>query len=139
MLSRMRQRKPARTTVRHNPDAPDVCQAAQIATVIMKRLHVSNWEGVVERASTSDVREKVRLTAEQQELLDEHQNILPYLQTSPTVTVVCCTVCNRFGFQDKRNPGKSCPFTHRCAGELVKAKLTEEREPETTTESPSHV
>lgn len=128
MRSGMGQRKPARTSVRHSADAPEVCQAAQIAMVIMKRLRVSNWEGVVERARVSDVREKVTLTAEQQELIDTHRNVLPYLQTSPTVTVVCCTVCGRFGFYDKRNPGKACLFTHRCPGVLVKAKSVEERE-----------
>ena len=87
----------------------------------MKAAKVNTWSALVELASAKDVREVVVLTAEQQDILDRHQDLLPYLSVKPIVTVIACTVCGRFGFWDTRSSSKTCPFTLRCSGTIVKA------------------
>lgn len=112
--------KPA-DPIRHDDRAPGPAQAAQIALQVMKKLGCQTWKGVVELAGTTDVRTRVFLSPEQQSIIDEYANVLPYLSTSPLVTVVACPVCGRYGLQDKRSPGTKCIFTARCEGKPVKA------------------
>jgi len=123
--------------IRHNLTAPPVVQAAQIALIAMKKAKCANWKGMVELAAQINIREKVILTAEQQELIDRYANILPYLQTSPLVTVVACTGCGRFGFYDGRPAGAKCYFTLRCTGKLMKASAANERITDTDHPAPT--
>ena len=116
--------------VRHRTDIPEAAQAAQIAMIVMRLLHVESWQQLVELSVTEDVRRTVYLTAIQQDLIDRFAHILPMLRMSPMVTVAACPVCGRYGLQDRRPVAKACWFTLRCPGSPVKAPATEARDPD---------
>ena len=115
--------------IRHDDTAPAAAQAAQIALLVMKRVRCQTWKAVIDLAAETDIRTKVFLSTTQQALLDQYADILPYLSTSPLVTVVACPACGRFGLQDRRSPGAKCIFTTRCEGKLVKASSTPKPKP----------
>lgn len=90
----------------------------------MRRLKVGTWGQVVEVAAREDIRQLVRLTPEQQSLLDRYTYILPFLRVKPTITVAACTACGRYGFTGPGSLPTRCYFTHRCDGKLVRARST---------------
>lgn len=121
----MAPRKPAPPkTFQHSVDAPEPCQAAQVAQLVMRRLKVGTWGQVVELATREDIRVLVRLTPEQQALLDRYSFILPFLRVKPTITVAACAACGRYGFTGPGSLPTRCYFTHRCDGKLVRARST---------------
>lgn len=121
--------------LRHDVTAPEPVQAAQIALLVMKKTKCQTWKGVIEKSQEMDIREKVWLQPEQQDLIDRYAALLPFLSTSPLVTVVACPVCGSFGLHDKRPPGTKCIFTIRCEGKPVKASSVEVRRAPAATDS----
>lgn len=127
-------RKPASRAIRHDPSKPDVVQAAQIAMLVMKKLRVNQWRDVVELAATTDVRERVQLTPEQQSLLDANMNVLPHLMVKPITTVFACDTCGLYGLAGKGAVGKKCSLTLHCPGALHKASSAAPRAPKAEAE-----
>lgn len=120
-MARTKKPQPVKT-FRHSADAPEPCQAAQVAILTMKALKVSKWAQVVEIAATGDVRATVTLTPVQQSLLDRYAHLLPYLRVRPLQTVVACTVCGLHGITGGTGTiPRNCYFTLGCEGQLVKA------------------
>jgi len=113
--------------IRHDPDAPPPCQAAQIAFTMMRRAKVSSWRQLLERLEESPTAAGlVWLTDEQQAIIDAYAHLLPYLSKSEaTVTVVACTGCGEYGLHDKRAASSRCYFTRGCDGKLSRAALNE--------------
>ncbi|WP_433673906.1 hypothetical protein [Microbacterium gorillae] len=122
--------------IRHDESVPGPAQAAQIALLVMKKVGCQTWKDVVEKASNTDLRTKVILSPEQQALIDEYADIIPYLSTSPLVTVVACPLCGRYGLQDRRSAGSRCIFTMRCPGKPVKGSSTPKAQTRTKAEPP---
>ncbi|MEK6344321.1 MAG: hypothetical protein V4737_10855, partial [Curtobacterium sp.] len=104
-------RRPRKTAtpaaVLHDPEAPAVVQAAQIAFKVMAAAKADTWEDV---GAADHIRSLVQLTQQQQEILDEHRAVLPYLvRRGLVVTVIGCTTCDRFVFVDsKTSTGTRC-------------------------------
>lgn len=117
------------TPVRHNADAPAAAQAAQVAFAVMALAKKPTWSEVVsDPASTTHI----RLTPVQQQLLEEHRGILPYLSRGGRAgtlrTVIACGTCNGVGFTAGAGAAPArCPFTLGCAGTTHKAKTIQER------------
>lgn len=120
-----------RTTreITHSSDLPAVCQAAQIALLIMKKLKVSTWKDMVDKAAETDLREHVILTRDQQALIDEYAHVVPYLRAKPVTTIIACTGCGLYGIAGPASVGKRCPFRLHCEGQVVKAPATAPRRP----------
>jgi hypothetical protein len=129
MVARVSRKPKPAEPIRHDTFAPAPVQAAQIAILVIKKVKCQTWKAVIELSATTDIREHVVLSAEQQALIDEYRDVLPYLSTSPLVTVIACTACNHYGLQDKRAAGAKCIFTFRCEGKLVKASSAAPRRP----------
>lgn len=114
--------------VRHAPDAPEVVQAAQIALVIIGIAKKQDWAGVL---ADPDSYALVRLTEEQQAILERHAGILPYLSRTKrglpgqSRTLFACPACGRFAFTLGDAPAR-CGSTLGCTGVPVKAKLSQE-------------
>ena len=111
-------------TFRHHTDLPEVAQAANLALLILGAAKCSVWADL---AITEHAREHLRLTRAQQELLDRHANLLPYLCRTPIRTIFVCPTCNRFAFIDKGTAPTRCTLTLSCDGKPVKAPATAAR------------
>ncbi len=125
-----------RKTIRHNTEAPEPIQAAQIALVLMTAAKTNTWAGVV---SDSTLHERVELSDEQQRLLETHRGILPYLsrggREGTLRTLICCPACNRTMFTSTGAAPSKCLMKLGCEGVPVKAKSTQEPSPKGTAEA----
>lgn len=102
-------------------DLPAAVQAAGIALAILKAAKVQDW---VELASLLGGRPLaeigVELDAAQIELIDDNKDVLPFLRTSPNVTVAACRDCGEFVAVAGTPPTK-CRMTDGCTGKMLKA------------------
>lgn len=116
-----------RSEVRHDENAPPVAQAAQIALVIMAITRKPDWNAVV--ADTDCQLDKVELTSEQQRLLEQHREVLPYLTRGGVLrTLFACPSCGRYVFTAGAGTAPArCTMTLGCTGAPVKAKSQQQR------------
>lgn len=112
--------------ITHAPSAPEVVQAAQIALIAMKASGAATWAEFV-TIPIAELRARVTLTADQQGLLEDHRDVLPYLQVSPLVTVAACDSCGRFGLVSSAAIAAKCGYTLRCEGAVSKASVQDYR------------
>lgn len=113
------------STIRHNENAPSVAQAAQIALCTMSVFKTFTWAGVTDDPS------KLYLTPEQQGLLTQHRDLLPFLSRGGAGgnlrTVLACTKCSRFAFVTTgTHTAKRCQFTLGCEGSPFRARSTQQ-------------
>ena len=111
---------------RHNPAAPPLVQAAQIALVILTATKHNLWNDMVRDPASHSA---VILTAEQQELLETHRHILPHLQRKPVRTVLACDTCDRFVFTDTATAPARCSLSLGCNGTPARASTTAYTDP----------
>lgn len=104
-------------------DLPPVAAAAYVGLQVMHALKAPAWSGVVEIAGREPVTKRVQLTPEAQEAIDNHQELLPYLRTSPARTVAQCPSCMSWGFTGKQPVNSGCWFSLGCAGRPVRTPL----------------
>lgn len=125
-------RAPARFL--HNTDAPPVVQAGQIALVLLSKTKSGSWAELLDKVEQDGFvpQQWVRLTEEQQKLLEEHAHILQFVGRSPLVTVFACGTCGLHGFASQGSMSAKCPFTLGCDGTVVKAPSTPARAPKPT-------
>lgn len=117
---RARKPKPA-ITVLHDVNATPIIQAAQIAFAVMAAAKKDSWADAI---STEGLPSLVRLTPEQQEILETHRQVLPNLRRrSPVISVEACPACGRWGWSASPVQ-KKCSWTLGCAGAPVKAAAT---------------
>lgn len=119
-----------RKTIRHNLTAPGPIQAAQIALVLMQVAKSTNWAGVVAETTLA---QRVQLTPEQQQLLEEHRGYLPYLTRGGNGgtlrSLLACPTCGRTMFIGSASAPSKCQMTLGCEGSPIKAKSTQEPAP----------
>lgn len=123
-----------RSAIRHDPSAPHVAQAAQVALVVMAITRKPDWAAVV--ADVDGALDKVELTDEQQTLLEEHRGILPYLSRGGVGgtlrTLFACRECGRFAFTSGAGAAPArCIMSLGCLGSPMKAKSQQQRVKET--------
>lgn len=127
---------PVRKTIRHNESAPGPIQAAQIALVLMQVAKTTNWQGVI---GDDSLAERVQLTDAQQQLLEEHRGILPYLtrggHTGTLRSLIACPECGRVMFTTSGAAPSKCLMKLGCEGVPVKARSTQEPLPKTAAEA----
>jgi len=126
--TRRPKRLPSRVFVLHDPEAPTVVQAAQIAFKVMAVAKTDTWR---DAANHEHLAALVGLTAQQQRILEDHRQILPFLvRRGATVTVLGCTGCDRWACADsKATASKRCTLTLGCQGTPVKASTLGYRQP----------
>lgn len=116
-----------RKTIRHNENAPEPIQAAQIALVLMQVAKMTNWAGVV---ADTTLASRVQLTTEQQRLLNENSGYLPYLtrggREGTLRSLIACDQCGRTMFIGKGTAPTKCQMKLGCEGTPVKAKSVQE-------------
>lgn len=118
--------------IRHNLTLPPIAQAANLALIIMGAAKVSTWKDLVNHPEN---RAHLRLTPEQQQLLDDHADLLDSLCRTPLRTIYTCPTCGRFAYIDKAASPTRCNLTLGCSGTPVKATTTAGRLPTAETAS----
>lgn len=108
----------------HEDDSmPPIPRAAHLAMLILAATGCNTWKTLVE---TPDAQTRVRITPEQQQLINEYGYVIQYVQRSPMRTINYCPVCGRWAIVQKNPPVKQsgCKLSISCTGTLVRVGKT---------------
>ena len=114
--------------VQQDTSLPPLPQAAHLAMLIMGAAGCNDWETL---ANSPEAQARVRVTPEQQALLDAYDYVIYRLRRSPLRTVNYCPVCRRWRLVQK-NPaaGQKCSMKIGCPGAMLRVSKVVARSPQ---------
>lgn len=109
--------------VQEDEQMPPLSRAAHIAMLVLGAAGCNTWKSLVE---TPAAQKRVRVTAEQQKLLNDYSYVIQYIQRTPMRTINFCPICCRWSVVAKNPAVKSsgCKQTIGCTGQVVRVGKT---------------
>ncbi|MHA3724235.1 hypothetical protein ACXR2T_10185 [Leucobacter sp. HY1910] len=114
--------------VEQDTSLPPLPQAAHLALLVMAAAGCNDWQSLVE---SEEVQQRVRVTPEQQQLLDDYDYVIHRLRRSPLRTLSYCPVCHRWRLVQKNPPaGQKCSLMIGCPGLMLRVFKNKARTPQ---------